>query len=233
MTLEINQKSKQNNELDELSNEELVKRCIEAGRPKELVNEVIIRNKKLIPYVINNFHQMKLLKRAKHLKEDLEQEGVFGLIEAIKRFDLTKGTKFSTYATWWVLQACSDYVSKNYGTIRLPNHVRTQLSSLQKINTENDLQTTIGDTEEITSKKKTTLLAAVQAQKVQGFLLNDKTNLLTHQTPETLFDGEEITKIIKKNIEGLNPVYKKIICMRYNADFIDLIELTKENRKKL
>ena len=34
--------------------------------------------------------------------EDLVQEGSMGLMKAAKRFDYTKGFKFSTYAIWWV-----------------------------------------------------------------------------------------------------------------------------------
>jgi RNA polymerase sigma factor (sigma-70 family) len=34
--------------------------------------------------------------------EDLEQEGLIGLLEALDHFDESKGTKFSTYATYWI-----------------------------------------------------------------------------------------------------------------------------------
>ena len=34
--------------------------------------------------------------------EDLEQEGMIGLLEAAKNFDDNKGAKFSTYATYWI-----------------------------------------------------------------------------------------------------------------------------------
>ncbi len=34
--------------------------------------------------------------------EDLEQEGLIGLLEASENFDMNRGTKFSTYATYWI-----------------------------------------------------------------------------------------------------------------------------------
>lgn len=69
---------------------------------------------------------------------DLIQYGNEGLIKAIERFDVTKGFKFSTYATWWVKQAITRGIADYSRIVRVPVYLNLEYSKLK--NTENKLQ---------------------------------------------------------------------------------------------
>ena len=55
--------------------------------------------------------------------DDLIQEGNIGLIEAVKRYDYTKGFAFTTYATWWIRQSILKSIKEKATNVRLPNHI--------------------------------------------------------------------------------------------------------------
>jgi RNA polymerase primary sigma factor len=64
---------------------------------------------------------------------DLIQAGNVGLIKAADKFDHTRGTKFGTYATWWIRQSIARTLKQQGRNIRIPVHTTDRIRKLYKV----------------------------------------------------------------------------------------------------
>lgn len=67
---------------------------------------------------------------------ELIQEGNLGIMQALARFDVRKGFKFSTYAVWWVRQTVQRALDEQSETIRVPVHVHNMMRKIRKVEIE-------------------------------------------------------------------------------------------------
>ncbi len=64
---------------------------------------------------------------------DLIAEGNFGLIHAIRKFDLSLEHRFSTYASWWIQHYVEYYLLNQIRVVRLPVHISKKIYKVEKI----------------------------------------------------------------------------------------------------
>lgn len=89
-------------------------------------------NLRLVVTITKRWHrQAKLIGEIDFL--DLVQEGNLGLHHAIKKFDPSKGYRFSTYAYWWIESYLRRAIATKVRPVRLPCHMGDKLVRINKV----------------------------------------------------------------------------------------------------
>jgi RNA polymerase primary sigma factor len=98
---------------------------IEAGDPAAR-QRLVESNLRLVVAIARSFRasSVELL--------DLIQEGTLGLMRAVERYDWRRGTRFSTYAAWWIRHGVMQALAAGAHPIRLPESVRERVGQVER-----------------------------------------------------------------------------------------------------
>ena len=163
---------------------------------------------------------------------DLIQEGNFGLIQAVDRFDPRRGFKFSTYATWWIRQTIARGIANTSRTIRLPVHAGDQLLAIRMAATALEVRhgrppraSELAAAVSLPAKKVEELLPFLgEPASLSEHLIDGETEMgelvedLTTPPPDQAVFAAMLPSHVAQLLSVLEPREQEVLCLRYGLD---------------
>jgi RNA polymerase primary sigma factor len=164
---------------------------------------------------------------------DLIEEGNLGLIRAVERFEISRGFRFSTYATWWIRQSVDRALMNQGRTIRLPVHVAEDIGKLYRANSQYRKQ--------MNREPSLTELAEIMCVEVSQVRRLKVLTLKTYSIDEPIgdhgdfhlgdtlvdnaavstaerVDSQQAFELASRLIENFSETEKKILSLRFGLD---------------
>lgn len=100
---------------------------------KDAIDRLVLSNMGLVIKIVADRTAKTNYKYGSMEFEDLFQEGNFGLMRALQAYDPEGGTKFSTYAVWWIDRQVRNAMYFQSKPIKLPHQVVERIITISRI----------------------------------------------------------------------------------------------------
>src|SRR3989454_3160418 len=201
--------------------------CLSNKEKVGALNELVESNLSFVVKIASEYRNLGLP------FEDLLNEGNIGLIEAAHHFDHLRGTKFITYAIWWIRKSILRALSQHSNLVRIPNY---QLKKVRNVRaTERALARELGrspDREEISRELQSTIakIDEILQIRLRELSLEDKvgrdkdTSIADYLVdsgsvnPEEELLREESQSLIRIALKDLNDQEQTVIINRFGLE---------------
>lgn len=163
--------------------------------------------------------------------DDLVGYGIFGLIDAVDKFDYSKGVKFETYASFRIRGAILDEIRKMDWIPRTLRQKQRKIdAAFHKIETEQgrlatdeevarELEISLEELDTWQSQTKVSNLLSLDEYLEQGSEVKMESSLSSqYETPEKIVEKQELKEILIKTLETLTEKEKRVIILYYYED---------------
>lgn len=192
------------------------------SQASEFKNQLITKNLRLVVSRAKKFTNKGLD------FDDLIQEGNIGLMKAVDKFDSSKKTKVSTYATWWIDQSIRRAISNKGKTVRVPTHIEwmeTKLSqAIQKLTGKLKRPPTIEEIGKESGYEKAAIEdlmmrpqheVGIDEELSSGMSLLDILPSDSSENPFFVVEQKLLKDKIREILSTMNPKSEKLIRLRF------------------
>ncbi len=192
-------------------------------------NQLIENNLTLIKKIATKSIQSTTLTTS-----DLIQEGIFGLVSALEKFNPSLGFKFSTYACWWIKQAMFKAISEQSYAYNIPVYIQETVSrynkTKQEMEQEKQKEISRADVAKklaLSEEKINTFLNVFnKALSIESGMINTDNKELTlaeiiedeKQNVENTIIDNELKNDIKNALNNLKEKEKNVIVLRFGLE---------------